>query len=69
MVVIEDDGPGLARDEREVVLQRGRRLDENGPGHGFGLPITQKLAELYGGEIVLEASRLGGLAARLTLPS
>lgn len=69
VVLIEDDGPGLAREDREAVLQRGRRLDESGPGHGFGLPITQELAELYGGALLLEASRLGGLAVRLTLPS
>lgn len=68
-ILVEDDGPGLAREDREAVLQRGRRLDESGPGHGFGLPIAQELAELYGGKITLEASRLGGLEVRLTLPS
>lgn len=68
VVLVEDDGPGLAREDREAVLQRGRRLDESGPGHGFGLPIAQELAELYGGKITLEASRLGGLEVRLTLP-
>lgn len=68
VVLVEDDGPGLAREDREAVLQRGRRLDESGPGHRFGLPIAQELAELYGGKITLEASRLGGLEVRLTLP-
>lgn len=68
-ILIEDDGPGLAPIDREAVLQRGRRLDESEPGHGFGLPIAQELAELYGGVLELEASRLGGLAVRLSLPS
>ncbi|MCF4130052.1 sensor histidine kinase [Methylobacterium sp. SyP6R] len=69
VVLVEDDGPGLEPGDREAVLQRGRRLDESEPGHGFGLPIAQELAELYGGALELEASRLGGLAVRLSLPS
>ncbi|MGN7126773.1 sensor histidine kinase [Methylorubrum thiocyanatum] len=68
VALIEDDGPGLAQGDREVVLQRGRRLDESEAGHGFGLPIALELAELYGGALVLEGSRLGGLAVRLSLP-
>ncbi|UHC20009.1 ATP-binding protein (plasmid) [Methylobacterium currus] len=68
VVLIEDDGPGLAPGDREEVLQRGRRLDESEPGHGFGLPIALELAELYGGALVLEGSALGGLAVRLSLP-
>ena len=68
VVLIEDDGPGLAPGDRAAVLQRGCRLDESEPGHGFVLPIALELAELYGGTLVLEASRLGGLAVRLSLP-
>ena len=68
VVMIEDDGPGLAPGDRSAVLQRGRRLDESEPGDGFGLPIALELAELYGGSIELEVSSLGGLAIRLVLP-
>ena len=69
VVSIEDDGPGLSADEAEAVLARGRRLDESLPGNGFGLPIAAELAGLYGGGLALGRSRLGGLAARLTLPA
>ncbi len=65
---VEDDGPGLSTDQVAHVLQRGRRLDESVPGDGFGLPITLELAELYGGDLSLERSDLGGLLARLRLP-
>ena len=68
-VRIEDDGPGLDDSAREAVLERGRRLDESQPGHGFGLPIALELAELYGGGLGLEASDLGGLQVRLALPA
>lgn len=67
-IVIEDDGPGLRPDQISQVLRPGKRLDESAPGFGFGLPITRELAELYGGELNLDASALGGLRVTLRLP-
>ncbi|KQT57315.1 MULTISPECIES: sensor histidine kinase [unclassified Aureimonas] len=69
VVAIEDDGPGLSDPDIEAVMQPGRRLDETAPGHGFGLPITSELAELYAGSLVLERGASGGLLARLSLPA
>lgn len=69
VILVDDDGPGLAPELREKVLQRGVRADEAAPGSGFGLAIVRDLAELHAGSIVLEASPLGGVRARLTLPS
>lgn len=66
---VDDDGPGLAVDMRELVLQRGVRGDETGPGSGLGLAIVRDLAELYGGTIALGDAPLGGLRATLRLPS
>jgi len=68
-IVVDDDGPGIAADLRESVLQRGVRADQASPGSGFGLAIVRDLAELYGGSIGLDDSPLGGLQARLRLPS
>lgn len=67
-VTVDDDGSGLPSDMREAVLVRGVRADEAAPGSGLGLAIVRDLAEVYGGSISLEASPLGGLRARLTLP-
>lgn len=69
VIAVDDDGPGLARDLWETVLQRGVRADEAAPGSGLGLAIVADLAELYGGTIALGASKLGGLRAELRLPS
>jgi signal transduction histidine kinase len=69
IISIDDDGPGVPPEMREVVLQRGVRADEAAPGSGFGLAIVRELAELYGGSIALDGSSLGGLRARLTLPA
>ncbi|TNC14076.1 sensor histidine kinase [Methylobacterium terricola] len=69
VVTIEDDGPGLGPEALAAVAQRGRRLDETVPGHGFGLAITTELAELYGGGLALDRSGMGGLRARLRIPA
>jgi signal transduction histidine kinase len=67
-IEIQDDGPGLQPDQIPQVLRPGERIDESAPGFGFGLPITRELAELYGGELNLDASALGGLRVTLRLP-
>jgi signal transduction histidine kinase len=69
LVIVDDDGPGLALELREKVLQRGVRADEAAPGSGLGLAIVADLVELYGGSIALDASPLGGLRATLRLPA
>ncbi len=68
-VVIDDDGPGLAPEQRQAVLTRGVRADERVPGSGLGLAIVDDLAQLYHGAIELDDSPLGGLRVRLTLPA
>ena len=68
VITVDDDGPGLAPDQRAIVLERGVRLDQSAPGSGLGLAIVRDLADLYGGSITLQDSPLGGLRARLTLP-
>jgi signal transduction histidine kinase len=67
-VTVEDDGPGLMPDEREVVLARGKRLDESVPGSGLGLAIVSEIAGLYDGRLSLGDAPLGGLSATLELP-
>lgn len=69
VITVEDDGAGLSPERAPEALLPGRRLDESVPGDGFGLSICRELAELYGGALQLERSPLGGLAARLGLPS
>jgi signal transduction histidine kinase len=68
IIAIEDDGAGLPTEARLQALTRGKRLDESKPGSGLGLSIVADLAELYGGELALNASPLGGLKAILNLP-
>lgn len=65
---VEDDGAGLAPEQREEVLRRGARLDESAPGSGLGLSIIDDLARAYGGSVSLGGSKLGGLRLEVELP-
>ncbi len=69
VLIVDDDGPGLAPEDRAAAIQRGKRLDESTPGTGLGLSIVNEVAELYGGRFALDDSPLGGLRARLDLPA
>jgi signal transduction histidine kinase len=68
-ITLDDDGPGLNAQQRDVVMHRGVRADEQVPGSGLGLAIVDDLARLYGGRVELLDSPLGGLRATLTLPA
>lgn len=67
-VVIEDDGPGLPPEAWSVVFNIGEQWDTRKNGSGLGLPIVRDLVHLYGGEIRLNQSELGGLKVLLDLP-
>ena len=68
LATLDDDGRGIAEEERQRVLNRGERLDEQVPGSGLGLSIVSDLARLYGGGIELGDSPLGGLRISVRLP-
>ncbi|WP_338722974.1 HAMP domain-containing sensor histidine kinase [Devosia sp. XK-2] len=66
---IDDNGPGLSEADAQKVLRRGVRLDEKTPGTGLGLDIVKELVDVYGGELELKRSQLGGLLVELKLPT
>lgn len=66
-VLISDDGPGLAPEAIERLLQRGQRLDESRAGAGLGLAIAQEIVQLNGGGLSFTRSALGGLEVQLEL--
>lgn len=68
-IIVEDDGPGIKRENYAKALQRGERLDEATPGTGFGLSIVDDLVRAYKGTVTLGASDLGGLKVTLRLPT
>jgi len=72
--VVDDAGPGIAEDQRELAMKPFSRLDgarnqDSGSGVGLGLAITADIARNHGGSLVLEKSPLlGGLRAKIVIP-
>ena len=71
-IVVEDDGPGIPLENRELVFQpfyrqdAARNLDEGGTG--LGLSIVRDAVRSHGGRIRLDQSIYGGLKVVLTFP-
>jgi len=71
-ILIEDNGPGIAAHDMEVVFQPFRRLDGSGSrdseGFGLGLSIAQMIIEDHGGTISLHNRPERGLRVAIKLP-
>ncbi len=68
--IVEDDGPGIAPDQVERVLQRGVRGDERVQGHGIGLAIVQDIVTAQRGTLTVDRSpELGGARFSVSLPA
>jgi len=69
---VDDDGPGIAADQREEAFRPFHRLDVGrnlqAGGVGLGLAIARDIARAHGGDLVLSDSPRGGLRATVRLP-
>lgn len=65
-LLLEDDGPGIAPEQRGRILQRGERLDRQHPGQGIGLAMAQDIIRSYQGTLAIEDSPLGGARFRIS---
>ena len=65
LIHVEDDGPGIPKDKREQLLERGTRLDSYKEGQGIGMAVVADLVSAYQGQLKIKQSNLGG--AKLTL--
>ena len=66
-LLVEDNGPGVAQDQRQQLFERFYRQGA-GQGAGLGLSIVQRIVELHDGEIQLADSATGGLRVSVILP-
>ncbi|MBP8255783.1 MAG: HAMP domain-containing protein [Opitutaceae bacterium] len=71
-VVVEDEGPGIPREQQERVFAPFVRLETSRNrttgGAGLGLAIARTIARSHGGEIIVVNRQEGGLCAILRLP-
>jgi two-component system sensor histidine kinase TctE len=52
---VEDNGPGIPANERELVMQPFyRALGTNVDGSGLGLAIVQEIAQQHGASVQME---------------
>ncbi|QDV46267.1 Sensor protein RstB [Stieleria neptunia] len=72
---IDDDGRGIAPEDREAVFEPFQRLaggtdpKADQPGTGLGLALVKRIAERNGGRVSVTESELGGARFSLTLPN
>jgi two-component system OmpR family sensor kinase len=70
LLVVSDNGPGLAHDQRELVLQRFYRVPGSpGDGSGLGLAIAAAVVQRQGGRMRLLEADSGGLRVEVRLPA
>ncbi|HEX7872840.1 MAG TPA: HAMP domain-containing sensor histidine kinase [Sphingobium sp.] len=69
LMLIQDNGPGIAEDQRQKALRRFGRLQQGrSAGHGLGLPLAESIIRLHGGEMRLDDAA-PGLTISMTLPT
>jgi CheY-like chemotaxis protein len=69
---VKDSGIGISQENRNLIFNRFRQIDESHTrlfgGTGIGLSISQNLAELLGGDLILDSKKGEGSTFYLTLP-
>jgi signal transduction histidine kinase len=72
IIEVDDDGPGVAAEQRERIFEPFYRIErpaeEGRRGLGLGLAIVRRIAEGHGGRVEVSTSDLGGARFRLALP-
>ena len=72
VLTVDDDGPGIPVDQRQLVFERFSRLDEarsrDEGGAGLGLAVVAGIAGRSGGEVTVGDSDLGGARFVVTFP-
>lgn len=68
-LLIEDDGPGIAADEFDRLLQRGERADDEVKGYGIGLAVVRDVMQIYAASFTMVEGSLGGACFRLVFPA
>ncbi|MFP5304391.1 MAG: ATP-binding protein, partial [Gammaproteobacteria bacterium] len=66
VVEVADDGPGIAPEDRGRVFEPFVFRREGGTG--LGLAVVRRILRQHGGDVVADATALGGALFRVWLP-
>jgi signal transduction histidine kinase len=70
-LTVDDDGDGIAEEDRERVFERFTRTDSSRSrdtgGVGLGLAVVRATAERHGGDVRCDTSPTGGARFVVTL--
>jgi len=69
LITIEDDGEGIPESEWKRVLGRGERQDQRQQGQGIGMSVAEDIICLYGGDLRIGHSELGGAKINISFDS
>jgi signal transduction histidine kinase len=69
IILVEDDGPGLASDLGTELLQPFKKGSASGEGAGLGLAIVRQAVELHCGKLEIGRSARGGAKFSVNLPN
>lgn len=69
-LTVDDAGPGIPEEDRELVFDRFYRstASRSMPGSGLGLAIVRQVVVKHGGTIAVDVSERGGALIRIVLP-
>lgn len=72
VLTIDDNGPGIPPDQRDLLLEPFVRLETSRSrrtgGAGLGLAVVRSLVEAHGGTIAIADAPTGGARVMVTLP-
>lgn len=69
-LTVDDAGPGIPEEDRQLVFERFYRstASRSMPGSGLGLAIVRQVVVKHGGTIAVDVSERGGALIRIVLP-
>lgn len=72
-ITVEDEGPGVKEEERELIWEPfrrgGRSVGTAAVGSGIGLSVVREIVEQHGGSARVESAAGGGARFILSLPA
>jgi two-component system sensor histidine kinase TctE len=69
LIIVSDNGPGIAQADRARVFERFVRATDQGEGCGLGLAIVKEVVAQHGGTVALRDAEPHGLQVVLRLPT